>query len=290
MIASCCSDRTNPGDPEISSALCRPHGSARRPGQGRSRSTRHKSVRGTKRRLAPAPRTVRHDRHPHLRRRRPLRPGELQRQAPPGAQGRPLRSRAPFHPGPAARWADLQGPPRRAHHAAAHRPGLRRRRARHPRPRHRHPGRARPPVHHLRGHRVGHRRRQGVPRRRPDLPLAAPQRPPQGRGRLAAAAPPRRAAGAAQPPLRRRVHLRPDHPAGPARREELLPAAAPRPVDLLHPRAPTPATPPWASTRPTSPSWRPTPPRTDATAPPDRPAKAPRCCRASSSADAAGCG
>ena len=80
--------------------------------------------------------------------------------------------------------------------------------------------------------------REGVPRRRADLPLAAPQRTPQGRGRLAAAAPPRRAAGAAQSPLRRRVHLRPDHPAGPARREELLPAAAPRPVDLLHPRRP----------------------------------------------------
>src|SRR5271166_2700341 len=48
MIASCSSDRTNPGDPEISSALCRPHRSARRPGQGRSRSTRYKSVRGTK--------------------------------------------------------------------------------------------------------------------------------------------------------------------------------------------------------------------------------------------------
>ena len=40
------------------------------------------------------------------------------------------------------------------------------------------------------------------------VPLAAPQRTPQGRGRLAAAAPPCRTAGAAQPPLRRRVHLR----------------------------------------------------------------------------------
>ena len=52
----------------------------------------------------------------------------------------------------------VQGPPRRADHAAARRPGLRRRRARHPRPRHRHPGRAAAPVRHVRGHRVGHRR------------------------------------------------------------------------------------------------------------------------------------
>ena len=57
--------------------------------------------------------------------------------------------------------------------------------------------------------------REGVPRRRAVLPLAAPQRPPQGRGRLAAAAAPRRAAGAAQPPLRRRVHLRPAPPPAP---------------------------------------------------------------------------
>ena len=72
------------------------------------------------------------------------------------------------------------------------------------------------PVHHVRGHRVGHRRRESIPRRRAVLPLAAPQRTPQGRGRLAAAAAFHRAAGAAQPPLRRRVHLRPD-------REQLLP-------------------------------------------------------------------
>ena len=52
--------------------------------------------------------------------------------------------------------------------------------------------------------------------------------------------------------------------------------------------APTPDTSPWTSTKPTSPSW-PQPPRTDATAPPGRPAKEPRCCRASSFADAADC-
>ena len=51
--------------------------------------------------------------------------------------------------------------------------------------------------------------------------------------------------------------------------------------------APTPDTSTWTSTRPTSPRWPPTPPRTAATAPPDRPAKAPPCCRASSSAAAA---
>ncbi len=34
MIASCCSDRTKPGDSEISSALCRFRGSAHCPDQG----------------------------------------------------------------------------------------------------------------------------------------------------------------------------------------------------------------------------------------------------------------
>ena len=61
--------------------------------------------------------------------------------------------------------------------------------------------------------------RQGVPRRRAVLPLAAPQRAPQGRGRLAAAAAFHRAARAAQPPLRRRVHLRPAPRAAAARQE-----------------------------------------------------------------------
>ena len=51
--------------------------------------------------------------------------------------------------------------------------------------------------------------------------------------------------------------------------------------------APTPATSPWTSGRPTSPGSQPTPPRTAATAPPGRPAKAPPSCRASSSAAAA---
>ena len=111
-----------------------------------------------------------------------------------------------------ARRGELVMPlPSRAH--------LRRRRARHPRPRHRHPGRAPAPARHVRGRRVGHRRGQGIPRRRADLPLAAPQRPPQGRDRLAAAAAFHRAARPAQPPLRRRVHLRPAPRAAAARQE-----------------------------------------------------------------------
>ena len=87
--------------------------------------------------------------------------------------------------------------------------------------------RAAAPVRHLRGHRVGHRRGQGVPRRRAVLPLAAPQRTPQGRGRLEAAAPPHRAAGAAQPPLRRRVHLRPPPRPDTARRQDEPPPSCP---------------------------------------------------------------
>ena len=129
--------------------------------------------------------------------------------------------------------------------------------------------------------------REGVQRRRPDLPLAAPERAPQGRGRLAAAAAPRRAAGAAQPPLRRRVHLRPAPRAAAARRESQHHGSCPARNGPPSSPAPTPDTSPWTSTRPTSPGWPPTPPRTAATAPPGRPAKAPPCCRASSSAAAA---
>ena len=130
--------------------------------------------------------------------------------------------------------------------------------------------------------------RQGVQRRRADLPLAAPQRPPQGRARLAAAAAPRRAAGAAQPPLRRRVHLRPAPRPAAARRQDAAPrTAAPRGMDLLHPRRPPRIHHPGPVRGQPSPGWPPTPPRTAATAPPGRPAKAPPCCRASSSAAAA---
>ena len=195
-----------------------------------------------------------------------------------------------LHQGPAARRANLQGPARRADHPAARRPGLRRRRARRPRPRRRHPGRPQTPVRHLRGHRVSDRLREGVPRRRPVLPLAAPERASQGRGRLAAAPAFHRAAGAAQPPLRRCLHLRPAHPPGPARRQGHLPAAAPQRMDLLHPRRPPRIHHPGPSTTPTSPNSPPTPPRTAATVPPGRPAKARRCWRASSSAAAAATG
>ena len=92
------------------------------------------------------------------------------------------------------------------------------------------------PVRHLRGHRVGHRLREGVQHRRAVVPLAAPERPPQGRDRLEAAGPPRGAAGAAQPPLRRRVHLWSPRPPQAARREAEHRTAAPRGMDLLHPR------------------------------------------------------
>ena len=94
----------------------------------------------------------------------------------------------------------------------------------------------RAPVRHLRRDRVGDRVREGVQCRGPVLPLAAPDGAAQGRDRLEAAGPPRRAADPAQPPLRWRVHLRPAprHPA--ARREAVAHRAAPRGMDLLHPR------------------------------------------------------
>ena len=75
-------------------------------------------------------------------------------------------------------------------------------------------------------HRVRHRLRQGVPRRRPVLPLAAPKGPPQRRAGLETVAASRRAAGAAQSPLRRRVHLRPLPPPETAQREVVVHPAA----------------------------------------------------------------
>ena len=132
--------------------------------------------------------------------------------------------------------------------------------------------------------------REGVQRRRADLPLAAPQRPPQGRAGLETAAAPHRPARAAQPPLRRRVHLRPAPRPAAARREDASPSSCPARNGSRSSPAPTPDTSPWTSTRPTSPGSPPTPPRTAATAPPGHPAKAPRCCRASSSAAAAAAG
>ena len=192
------------------------------------------------RRLAPAPRALRHDRHPDLRRRRPLRPAELQRQLVLGMKGQPS-AEAELHFIRARLRGGQLSKARRGELIMPLPVGL---------------------VYDAAGHVIldpdtaiqGALRhlfttfeatgsatavREGVPRRRAVLPLAAPQRTPQGRGRLAAAAPPHRAAGAAQPPLRRRVHLRPD------RRDQVLPGgkrasitAAPRRVDLLHPRRP----------------------------------------------------
>ena len=149
-----------------------------------------------------------------------------------------VRSRTPFHQGPAPRRDLVQGPPRGADHPAARRAGLRRRRPRHPRPRHRRPGRPRAPVRHLRSHRVSDRVREGVQHRGPVVPLAAPGRAPQGRDRLEAAGPPRRAADPAQPPLRRRVHLRPAPRHQAPRRETVPHHLAPGGMDLLHPRRP----------------------------------------------------
>ena len=97
----------------------------------------------------------------------------------------------------------VQGPPRRADHAAAGRAGLRRRRARHPRPRHRGPRRL---AHLFATFEATGSATACVKAFRaagPAVPLAAPQRPAQGRDRLEAAGPPHRAAGTAQPPLRR---------------------------------------------------------------------------------------
>ena len=147
-----------------------------------------------------------------------------------------LGGRIAFHPGPAARRDHLQGPPRRADHPAARRAGLRRRRPRHPRPRHRRPRCRRAPVRHLRRDRVGDRVREGIQYRGPVLPLAAPGRTPQGRDRLEAAGPPRRAADPAQPPLCRRVHLRPAPRHQASRREAVPHRPAAGGMDLLHPR------------------------------------------------------
>ena len=114
----------------------------------------------------------------------------------------------------------VQGPPRRADHPAARRAGLRRRRPRHPRPRHRRPRRHRAPVRHLRRTGSAPRRVKAFNTAGLTFPVRRHRPGPQGRARLEAAAPPRRAADPAQPPLRRRVHLRaaPRPPA--ARRED----------------------------------------------------------------------
>ena len=101
--------------------------------------------------------------------------------------------------------------------APAGRAGLRPGRQGRARPRHRcatsHPA----PVHPVRPHRLGPRGRAAVQRRRAAVPGAGPHRRPQGRAGLDAAAALAGAAHPAQPPLRRRVRLRPP-PRTPRRR------------------------------------------------------------------------
>ena len=93
--------------------------------------------------------------------------------------------------------------------APAGRAGLRPRRQGRARPRYRcatsHPAR----VHPVRPHRLGPRDRAAVQRRRAAVPGAGAHRRPQGRAGLDAAAALAGAAHPAQPPLRRRVRLRP---------------------------------------------------------------------------------
>ena len=112
---------------------------------------------------------------------------------------------------------------------------------------------------------------------------------PQGRARLEAAGPPRRAAGPAQPPLRRRVHLRPAPRHQAPRRETVPHRPAPRGMDLLHPRRPPRIHHPGAVRRQPRPAGRQRRRARPGPRPPGRPAKDPRCCRASSSAGPAGC-
>ena len=99
----------------------------------------------------------------------------------------------------------VQGPPRRADHAVARRPGLRRRRACHPRPRHRHPR----PSHTCSPPSRPPGRRTACVKAFHAAGLLFPWRHRKGprKGELdwTAAAHSRRAAGPAQPPLRRRA-------------------------------------------------------------------------------------
>ena len=100
----------------------------------------------------------------------------------------------------------VQGPPRRADHAAAHRPGLRCRRARHPRPRHRHPGRARHLFTTFEAAGSATAVRQGVPRRGLTFPWRHRKGPARARSTGSRCAP--IVLHVLHNPLRRRVHLR----------------------------------------------------------------------------------
>ena len=101
---------------------------------------------------------------------------------------------------------------------------------------------------------------------------------------------PRRPARTAQPPLRRRVHFRPAPRPEAARRQDDHHQAAARGMDRVHPRRPPRIHHHGTVRGQPRTGWPPTPPRTALTAPPGHPAKAPRCCRASSSAAAAATG
>ena len=142
-------------------------------------------------------------------------------------------------------------------------------------------------VHPVRPHRLGAGDRAAVQRRRAAVPGAGTHRRPQGRAGLDAAAALAGAAHPAQPPLRRRVRLRPPPRTPRRQRQEDLRDPAPRAVDRADPRRPPRLHQLADRTRPTRSCCWPTPPRTAKTAPPARPAKAPRCCRAWRSAGAA---
>ena len=111
--------------------------------------------------------------------------------------------------------------------APAGRAGLRPRRQGRARPRYRcatsHPAR----VHPVRPHRLGPRDRAAIQRRRAAVPGAGAHRRPQGRAGLDAAAALAGAAHPAQPPLRRRVRLRPAPRTPRRQRQEDLPDPCP---------------------------------------------------------------
>ena len=210
--------------------------SRRRPGRvpapgrrGRHRPGRDRARPGMltagpqQRRLAPAARDLRPDRHPDLRRRRPLRPPRLQRPAAAGHERPSQRSRTAFPPLPAARRDPVQGPPRRADHRRCPSVWPTTPPARWSSTPSGRPTRRDAPVRHLRRHRVGARLVKTFTHAGLLFPCRHRKGPRKGELDWAPLQHSRRAAGAAQPPLRRRVHLRP------APRPEHAPTARPRP-------------------------------------------------------------
>ena len=155
-----------------------------------------------------------------------------------GPEGHHERGRTALHPGPAGGRATVQGPPRRTADGTAGRAGLRPGRQGRARPGYRcatsHPA----PVQPVRPHRLGARDRAAVQRRRGAVPGAGAHRRPQGRAGLDAAAALAGAAHPAQPPLRRRIRLRPPPRTPRPQRQEDLRHPAPRAVDRADPRRP----------------------------------------------------